>query len=94
MRHATALAAALARELPPPRSRDDDAPPLCTTAACTLQQADGYNCGVHVICNARAVAGALVAGGGWEGADAAVAAAGAGAAQRERARLRAEILGR
>ena len=87
-----ALAAALARELPPPSSRAAAAAPLCTTAACT-QQADGHNCGIHVILNARAVAGALVGGGGWEGADAAVVAVWAGAARGERARLRAEILG-
>jgi len=66
------------------------APALTFTAASPPQQTNGADCGVHVIVNAGAVAGA--GGEGWGAADAAVAGA-AGAVGRERARLRAEIIG-
>jgi hypothetical protein len=66
------------------------APALTFTAASPPQQTNGADCGVHVIVNAGAVAGA--GGEGWGAADAAVAGA-AGAVGRERARLRVEIMG-
>lgn len=58
-------------------------------------QANGADCGLHVVVNAGAVAGALLSGdgGGWAAADAAVAASGTpAAAAAERERLRESLL--
>lgn len=82
---ARALAAALAPAL-------GASPPSLSTAPRTPQQVGGNDCGIHVIVNARAVAGGVVGGGGWAAADAAVVES-APLVRTERARLRAEILG-